>query len=91
MEAEVRLGHARTYLDRRTGEHFLVLLSYRRARTQTPQYGEKPRHSLLDCNSIQNIWCDPPPLACEFCIRARVMASRGAGAILVVLSGSVFI
>lgn len=60
MEAEVKLGHARTYLHRRTGEHFFVLLFIPAGQNQTPQYGEKPRHSLLDRNSIQNIWCDPP-------------------------------
>ena len=88
----MKLGHARTYLHRRTGEHFFVLLFIPAGQNQTPQYGEKPRHSLLDRNSIQNtVFGVTPPLACEFCIRAHVMASQGAGAILIVLSGSVLI
>ncbi len=53
MEAEVRLGHARTDSDRRTGEHFSVLLFIPADHNQTTQYGEKPRHSLLYRNSTQ--------------------------------------
>lgn len=69
---------------------FLFCFPYRRARTKPPSM-VKSQGTVCSIAIQYKIFGVTPPLACEFCIRAHVMASQGAGAILIVLSGSVLI